>query len=127
MSTENGDRPTNLLLRTHEQIVDDIARLYLDGSRTNSAARDARRFFQSKLDYGQTVEEEETTPDFAESARAIEAMDSGNMEPAIRALLGSCKTFLDMKEDEMDVIGISLANLANSLRTSPPDIKAQRA
>lgn len=127
MSTENGDRPTNLLLRTHEQIVDDIARLYLDGSRPDSAARDARRFFQSKLDYGQTVEEEDTTPDFAESASAIEAMNSGNMEPAIRALLGSCKTFLDMKEDEMDVIGISLANLANSLRTSPPDIKAQRA
>ncbi len=127
MGTENGDRPINLLLRAHERIVDDIAHLYLDGPKHDSAVRDTLRFFQSKLDYGQTVEEEDITPDFAESARAIEGINSGNMEPAIRALLESCRIFLDMKEDEMDVIGISLANLANSLKTNPPDINTRRA
>ena len=119
MTEQSRDGLIDLGLRLHERIVDTITGRYIQGPVPDTAEQDARRFFESKIRYLSARSDDIPEDEIKDCRGALRAADRGDWEPARRAILRSCRRFLEADDEELDETAIAFANLANSLPENP--------
>lgn len=112
---EHRDRPQNFALIKHEQVVEDITSRYIEGPTQELAAQDARKYFESKLNYSKTKSDDFIQNEIIECEEALVGIDKNDWAIARRIILRTCMNFIETQDEELEKTGIAFANLASSL------------